>query len=270
MARIAWYHVGPFSLSIFEIESRDMRFDGWFWPVIIAPFIGSFLGVLVVRLPRGEPIVWDRSRCDHCGHGLALRDLIPIASWLGLGGRCRYCGEPIARLFVGMEIGSVLIVLWAASAGGAPSLWATSILGFFLAVLAVIDFRDGVLPDLLTLPLIPLGLAVCESIDPSALWQHVIGAAVGFLAFAAIRMGYSQLRKQEGLGLGDAKLLAASGAWVSWQGLPSVVLIATLLTLTIILVMRTQGQSITRNQRVPFGPALCLGTWLVWLYGPLP
>jgi leader peptidase (prepilin peptidase) / N-methyltransferase len=247
-----------------------MHFDMWFWPVIAAPFIGSFLAVLIVRVPRGEPIAWDRSRCDRCGHALAVRDLVPIASWVALRGRCRYCGEKIAILFLGMEIGAVMIALWAAMISYGASLWASCVLGWCLCALAVIDFRDGLLPDVLTLTLIPVGLGVCSIFDPPSLLQNVIGACAGFVGFAAIRLVYRRLRKQEGLGLGDAKLLAAAGAWVSWQGLPSVVLIAALLTLAMVLLTRTWGRPITGNQRIPFGPALCLGTWLVWLYGPLP
>ena len=68
----------------------------WVWPLLAAPFIGSFLGVLVRRLPRGEPVAWERSRCESCGTALTARDMVPLVSFLLLRGRCRACGAPIA------------------------------------------------------------------------------------------------------------------------------------------------------------------------------
>jgi leader peptidase (prepilin peptidase)/N-methyltransferase len=99
--------------------------------------------------------------------------------------------------------------------------------------------------------------------------DSAIGAGAGFAIFALVRWLYRRLRGREGLGLGDAKLLAAAGAWVTWNGLPSVVLIAAVFGLVSALVMAQRGEQLSLNQRLAFGPALCLGTWLVWLYGPI-
>jgi leader peptidase (prepilin peptidase) / N-methyltransferase len=243
----------------------------WLWPVLVAPFIGSFLGVLVTRLPAGRPVVSGRSACDHCGHVLGPADLIPIASWLALRGRCRYCSAKITLFPLFIEVGALLVAVWAASVSDGLALWASCVLGWVLLTLAAIDFRDGILPDVLTLPLIGIGLAATYFLAP---WQMLVidsavGAAAGFVLFVLIRWLYSRLRGREGLGLGDAKLLAAAGAWVTWNGLPSVVLIGAATGLVLALIMRLRGVELTLNQQVPFGPALCLGTWLVWLYGPI-
>jgi leader peptidase (prepilin peptidase)/N-methyltransferase len=246
-----------------------MEAPEWLWPVLASPFIGSFLGVLVVRLPEGRPVAGGRSACDHCGHTLGPLDLVPIASWLALCGHCRHCGAKIGPLPLVIELGAVLVAAWAAGVSDGVALWAGCILGWALLTLAAIDFRDGFLPDVLTLPLIVLGLAATYFLAPWQMLDSAIGAVAGFAIFAGIRWLYRRLRGREGLGLGDAKLLAASGAWVAWDGLPSVVLIGAAAGLAVALIMHLRGEQLTLNQRLAFGPALCLGTWLVWLYGPI-
>lgn len=246
-----------------------METPEWLWPVLAAPFIGSFLGVLVTRLPEDRPVVAGRSACDHCGQKLGPADLVPIASWLALRGHCRYCGAKITALPLIIEVGTLLVALCAASVSDGLALWAGCVLGWVLLALAAIDIRDGILPDVLTLPLIVLGLVATYFLSPGQMLDSAIGAAVGFAIFGLIRFLYRRLRGREGLGLGDAKLLAAAGAWVTWNGLPSVVLIAAVAGLVIALVMARRGQQLTLQQRIAFGPALCLGIWLVWLYGPI-
>lgn len=245
-----------------------MEIMPWLWPVLAAPFVGSFLGVLVTRLPGDEPVVWGRSACDSCGHRLGARDLMPLVSWLALSGRCRYCGAAIAGFYPAIELGAIAIALWAASVADGWLLWATCALGWTLLALALVDWRDGILPDALTLPLLALGLGVTYFSDPTHLADSAIGAAAGFLFFVAIRWLYRRLRGREGMGLGDAKLLAAAGAWVAWDGLPSVVLVATALGLAAALIMALRGRRMTGDLSLAFGPALCAGLWIVWLYGP--
>jgi leader peptidase (prepilin peptidase)/N-methyltransferase len=246
-----------------------MEAPGWLWPVLAAPFIGSFLGVLVTRLPEGRPVAGGRSVCDQCGQKLGPLDLVPIASWLALRGRCRHCGAKITTLPLVIELGAVLVALWAASVSDGLALWAGCILGWALLTLAAIDFRDGILPDVLTLPLIVCGLVATYFLAPWQMLDSAIGAVAGFAFFAVVRWLYRRLRGREGLGLGDAKLLAAAGAWVTWNGLPSVVLIGAAAGLAVALIMLRRGERLALDQRLPFGPALCLGAWLVWLYGPI-
>jgi len=222
-----------------------------------------------MRLPAGKPVTWDRSACDHCGHRLRAADLVPIASWLAARGRCRHCGARLALLYPAIELGALGVAIWAATVSEGWLLWASCALGWCLLALAVIDLRDGLLPDGLTLPLVPLGLAVAYLEDPSTLVPRAIGAVAGYAVFAFVRIFYRRLRGRDGLGLGDVKLLAAAGAWVSWDGLPSVVLIAAIAGLGAVLIGAVAGRRIAVDQRLAFGPSLCLATWLVWLYGPL-
>ena len=141
-------------------------------------------------------------------------------------------------------------------------------LGWALLALSWIDLRTLLLPDYLTLPLIPAGVAVGWASPGAAPLDHVIGAAAGFAFFAALGLGYRRLRGREGLGLGDAKLLAAGGAWLGWAGLPSMVLIAAVTALAGSLVAAAAGRA-AADQETPFGPYLALGLWMVWILGPL-
>ncbi len=241
----------------------------WLFPVAAAPFVGSFLGLLADRLPAGGRVVSGRSACPHCRHRLGPRDLVPVLSWLVARGRCRYCGARLGVFYPAIEIGALAIAVWAASMLGGWLLWAGCALGWTLLALGLIDARHTVLPDELTLPLIGAGLGVAYLIDPALLPDHAIGAAAGFAAFMAVGFAYRRLRGREGLGLGDAKLLAGAGAWVSWWGLPSVVLLAALGALTVALGRSIAGRPVSLTDEVPFGSALALALWLVWLYGPL-
>lgn len=237
--------------------------------IVVAPFIGSFLAVVALRWGQARGAVRGRSACDACGATLAPLDLVPLVSFVGLRGRCRHCGAAIDPTHVALELGALTVVVWAAFVTSGWILVASCALGWTLLTLAAIDWRTGLLPDVLTLPLIVAGLGVSFALDSGSLLDHVIGAAVGFVAFWALAEAYRLLRGRDGLGLGDAKLLAASGAWLSWSGLPSVILFAAFIGLALVLAQRLRGGALQATDRLAFGPALAAATWLVWLYGPL-
>jgi leader peptidase (prepilin peptidase)/N-methyltransferase len=237
--------------------------------VALSPIVGSLLGLLVVRLPAGEGVVLGRSRCRSCSQPLRPLDLVPLASWLALRGRCRACGQKISRLYPAVELAAVLIAVWTALAVPGIVVWATAVLGWTLLALAVIDARALILPDALTLPLAACGLAVAWWLDAASLGGHAVGAFCGWLGFWLIARLYRALRHRPGLGEGDAKLMAAAGAWVGWQGLPSVILIAALAALGAVAVAQVLRRPLDAATPIPFGPFLALGLWLTWLYGPL-
>ncbi|HJU16493.1 MAG TPA: prepilin peptidase, partial [Stellaceae bacterium] len=193
--------------------------------IAAAPFIGSFLGVLIRRLPERRPIAWARSACEHCGRRLAARDLVPLVSWLSARGRCRGCGQPIGWFYPAVELAALAVAL-AALAADSGRWWLDCLLGWWLLVLAWVDARCWLLPDALTLPLVLAGLIAAAGLAPDALLDRALGAALGYAILAGIAFFYRKARGRDGLGGGDAKLLAASGAWVGAGGLPSVIFLA--------------------------------------------
>lgn len=247
-------------------------YEPWLVPLIVlvaAPFVGSFIGLLVMRLPAGRPVVFGRSACDHCAKPLDGYDLIPVFSWLIRCGRCRHCGHRLSTFYPFVELAALVIAAWAAAVTLGWILVATALFGWTLLTLALIDWRTQTLPDALTLPLAGAGLIVAFLLDRGAVADHALGAAAGFIAFEAIAILYRLLRGRAGLGLGDAKLLAALGAWLSWTGLPTAVLYAGTIGLSVALAVSLSGRPIDATERLPFGTFLAIGGWLVWLYGPL-
>jgi leader peptidase (prepilin peptidase) / N-methyltransferase len=241
----------------------------WLPLLIIAPFIGSFLGTLIVRLPESRPVLVARSRCDRCGAALGPLELVPLASWLVLRGRCRHCGAAIGSFPVAIELAALGVVAWAATVTTGPVLVASCVLGWLLLTLALIDWRHFLLPDPLNAVLALGGLIAAWFFDRAALADHLIALAAGFAVFAALGFAYRRWRGRDGLGLGDAKLLGALGAWVSWQGLPSVVLFGAVSGLVVAFAAAFAGRHLSATTRIPFGAFLALGGWIVWLYGPL-
>ena len=234
----------------------------WLLPVILSPFIGSFAALLIRRLPAGQPVVLARSRCEACGHRLGPWELIPLVSVVMLGGRCRWCRGRIAPMHLVVELAFIAIAGWAVLAETDERLvWLDCALGWSLLTLAWIDWEHMVLPDVLTLPLVLAGLGATWLEEPSALGEHAAGAAAGYLAFRAIEIGYRRLRGRDGLGQGDAKLMAAAGAWLGLAPLPAVVFTAAMIGLAIAAGLRIAGQILHGGSAIPFGPALCAAIW---------
>ena len=236
--------------------------------LVAAPFVGSFLGVVVRRLPEGRSIAWGRSRCEYCGAALEARDLVPLYSWLAAKGRCRSCRHPLGWFYPGIELTALAVALAAVAVDRGADLWLDCLFGWWLLTLGWIDLRDGCCLTSLTLPLVIAGLAAAAALDPEQLTDRALGAALGYLALRVIALLYRLLRGREGLGHGDAKLLAASGAWVGTSALPQVVLGAAVSALVAAACLRLAGVRLDARSALPFGPFLALATWLIWLLGP--
>ena len=248
-----------------------MGFDTIGWSAVVAaPFIGSFLGVVIRRLPEGRPIAWSRSRCEGCGGTLGVRDLVPLLSWLAARGRCRFCGCPLGWFYPAVELAVLSIALIAVVLDQGRGVWLDCILGWWLLALGLIDARSWLLPDPLTLPLVVAGLIESLLFDRDELTSRALGAAFGYLALRGVAYLYRRLRGRDGLGQGDAKLLAAAGAWVGAAALPQVILFAALAALGAALCARLAGIRLGALSALPFGPFLALATWVVWLLQALP
>jgi len=232
--------------------------------ILVAPFVGSFLGLIIRRLPDGSPTAWGRSACEQCGTRLKVRDLIPLFSWFAQKGQCRYCGRPLGWFYPGIELAALAVAVNALLVDGEGA-WLDCILGWWLLTLGWIDLRCWLLPDILTLPLLLVGLAAAAAFDPEQLTQRALGAALGYSSLLAVAAVYRKLRGREGLGRGDAKLLAASGAWVGAAALPQLILIGAVSALVAAACVRFAGVRLSAHSALPFGPFLALATWVLWL-----
>lgn len=202
-------------------------------------------------------------------HGVEAGSLVDAIPWVGWA-RMRARGAPGAGFRLALEIGAPLVALWAVLVTPAAWAWPTAALGWLLLTASTVDARDGLLPDGMNAALAGLGLAAAALVGRATFVDHAIGLVAGYGVFVAVAAVFARLRGREGLGRGDAKLLGAGGAWVGWQGLASVVLIAaTAALITVAVSARLRGRTLRGDAAAPFGPFLSLGVWLTWLYGPL-
>jgi leader peptidase (prepilin peptidase)/N-methyltransferase len=144
------------------------------------------------------------------------------------------------------------------------------VLAFALAWASVVDIDRFILPDLITLGLVLAGLGVALMLGPEALLHRAIGAVAGYGVLAGLALWYRRVRKREGLGLGDAKLLAAAGAWLGWAALPAVLLLASLSALVLFGLWSLRAGRIDASTPLPFGPFIAAGFWLAWVFPDLP
>jgi leader peptidase (prepilin peptidase)/N-methyltransferase len=224
--------------------------------------VGSFVGLVTVRLPAGEPVALGRSRCPACRRTLGARDLVPVLSWLALRGRCRTCGAAISTRHSLIELGAGAIGTLAGMAGNPTQAALLALFGWVLLALAILDAEHLWLPNRITLPLAAVGLAASFAPSGMGLFDSFAGAVAGYAGLVLVAALYRRLRGRVGLGGGDPTLLGAIGAWTGWQALPYVLLLAALGGLTIALVLILLRR-VDRTTRLPFGSFLAAAGWLV-------
>lgn len=226
---------------------EQVRLWGAVWSFALGASVGSFLNVVIARMPAGESVVRPGSRCPRCKAPIAWYDNLPILSWLLLRARCRRCGAPIAWRYPLVELLGGLAAL-AAFARHGFSAAAAAELAFaaVLVALAFIDLDTWLLPHALTWPLLAGGLLLSAAgfAPAGALLPSALGAAIGWGAFALVSFAGEKVWKREALGFGDVWLLGAIGAWLGAWALLPVVLLASLqgsaVGLTLILLGRSE------------------------------
>lgn len=210
-------------------------------PAVVAAVIGG-LGLIV-----GGIIAFVSTRLRDDGHDTAPRWRNPL-----------------------IVLAGVVLGVWAGFSG---ETWlmaaATAILGWQLLLIAIVDAENFWLPDILTWPLVATGLGVAAILGWNVALSHLIGTAVGFGGLWVLGRLYRIVRKRDGLGGGDPFLFAGAGAWVSWLGLPWVLLWACAVSLSLVFVMLMWRRNVAMTQKLPFGVFLAVGIWLTCLYGPL-
>lgn len=269
-------------------ESAPLFLTGVF---VFGLLIGSFLNVVILRVPArlihdwrsqcrelleiGEApddaappdILWNRSRCPKCGHGIRAHENIPVLSYLLLRGKCSSCSEKISFRYPVIELATALLFLVTAlHFGPTIQFLAAMLLTGFLVALTGIDVDHQLLPDNLTLPLLWLGLVLSlfeVFVDPVS---SIIGATAGYLSLWIVYHLFRLLTGKEGMGFGDFKLLAALGAWMGWQMLPLIILFSSLVgaVVGIVLMGLHRHQS---GQPMPFGPFIAAAGWIALIWG---
>ena len=229
------------------------------YAALIGLVVGSFLNVLIHRIPRRISTIRPRSRCPYCGGGIRPTDNIPVVSWILLAGKCRHCTAPISPRYPLVEaITATLFVGCVARFGFTPTALAAAVLCCLLLVLAAIDLEHYLLPDRITLPGIALGLALQPWLPGTTLLDAILGVLVGAGILILIVNLWFWLRDEESMGLGDVNMLAMIGAFLGWQGVATTLLLASLAGalagLSLVIARR-----LTLKSRLPFGFFLALG-----------
>ena len=229
--------------------------------------IGSFLNVFVHRLPRQQSVAWPPSACPHCGHMLAWYENIPVLSYLALRARCRKCRAPISARYPLIEaLTAVMFVLGMWYYGPTVVLAQRLLLGCVLIVLFAIDLEHHLLPNVITLPAIAIGFAFSFFTEPG--WMaSLIGILVGGGLLFAVAEAYYRVRKEEGLGMGDVKMLAMIGAFLGWK-LTIVTLMMASFTGTLVGIGLLATGRGGMKFALPFGTFLALGAAIAATVGP--
>lgn len=256
---------------------------------LLGLLVGSFINVIVYRLPIMLERAWQsselpnelpteafnlavpRSHCPSCAQQLSASENVPVVSFLFLRGRCRHCKSRISARYPLVEIAaSVASILVAMTFGFTASTLAFLAFAWFLLALSLIDLDHHLLPDDLTLPLLWLGLLVSAfnlGLPGVSLFDAVIGAAAGYMTLWSLFWAFLLVTGKEGLGYGDFKLLAALGAWLGWQAILPVLLLASLAGAAIGLILIVFGGR-ERSAPLPFGPFLAAAGFVMLIWGP--
>ncbi len=267
-----------------------------FWLVSIAFFsllVGSFLNVVIVRLPKAiqqewqrecslllklpesDPqtsrsalasVAWPASHCTQCQTPLKAWHNIPVISYLWLRGKCAFCNTSISPRYILVELlttGLGLMIAWVL--GASITTVMALVLTYTLVALTFIDLEHKLLPDLLTLPLIWLGLVVNSFGLFSTLEDALWGVVAGYMSLWLVYWVFRLVTGKHGMGYGDFKLLAALGAWLGWETLPIIVLISAAFGVVVSLILRMKTTPI--DPQIPFGPFLSMGGCIYLLWG---
>lgn len=228
--------------------------------------IGSFLNVVIHRLPRGRSIVFPPSACPSCGARIRWYDNVPLAGWLVLRGRCRDCRAPISIRYPAVELVTMLAFLacyW--RFGPEWLLLPRLLLTAALVALFAIDLEHQLLPNAITVPGIAIGV-LCSLVLPPGLRESLIGVALGGGVLWAIGEAWYRLRHVEAMGFGDVKMLAMVGAFLGWKMVVVTFVLSSLLGGTFAAILLAARKT-TLTSVIPFGTFLAVAAFIAALWG---
>jgi leader peptidase (prepilin peptidase)/N-methyltransferase len=234
---------------------------------VVGAVIGSFLNVCIYRLPLGRSVVWPSSACESCKRELAWHENLPLVSWIMLAAKCRTCKAPLSirhPLVEAITAAMFGTAMWYYGPG--VLLASRLVFGCALIVLFAIDLEHYLLPDVITLPGIVVGLAFSFVTEPGWL-PSLIGAVVGGGGLWLLAEVYYRVRHEEGLGMGDVKMLAMIGAFIGWQ-LTIVTLMMASLSGAIVGLLLIVSRKGDMKYALPFGTFLAMGAALAATVGP--
>jgi len=244
---------------------------------IFGSIVGSFLNVCIVRIPKKESLIHPPSHCPNCKNPIPFYDNIPLISYLCLWGRCRFCRKPIsARYFFVELLTAALAVALSARFGLGLGFFANFVLVAALIVIAFIDLDVRIVPDIISLPGIALGLFLSVvqrpwptdplSVPPSPL-SSLLGIILGGGTLIVVAMAYHGITGVEGMGGGDIKLLAMTGAFLGWPSVP-LTLFAASLAGSVVGLAFMAAKGVDSKFALPFAPFLCTGALFYLFFGP--
>lgn len=228
--------------------------------------IGSFLNVVIHRLPRGLSLVWPSSACPACGASIRSYDNVPVAAWLWLRGRCRDCASPISIRYPVVEFVTMVVFVahyW--RFGVEPLVWPRLLFATALIALFVIDLEHQLLPNRITLPGIVAGLVFSLFLPPGII-TALLGVVLGGGVLWAIGETWSRLRGVEAMGFGDVKMLAMIGAFLGWQMVVVTFVISSIVGGLFAAVLLASGRT-SWTSALPFGTFLAIGALVASLWG---
>ena len=237
--------------------------------IVLGALWGSFANVCIYRLPLDKGVVTGRSFCFKCKKKILWYDNIPILSYFLLGGKCRKCKKPISSQYLFVEILSAVsfgIVYF--NFGISITTLLLIILNLSFIIIFFIDLKHYIIPNVITFPLMALGFL--KSFDPHLnpifpnYINSLIGGVFGYGIICSIIFFYKQVRKKEGMGLGDAKLFGVIGFWFGWLAIPFVIFLSSVIAL-ISVVPALMKNSKKLSSQIPFGPYIIIGT-IVYLF----
>ncbi|MBW2078130.1 MAG: prepilin peptidase [Deltaproteobacteria bacterium] len=239
-----------------------------FFVFSLGAIIGSFLNVCIVRLPKRESIIRPSSHCPHCNEPIRFYDNIPIISYIHLAGKCRHCNKRISLRYPIVE-GLTGLMTVALFMRYGPSVQFLLLLLFSAALLIItfIDLDHQIIPDVVSIPGIPCGVAASLLIPTISWLDSLLGILVGGGLLLLIAVGYKWITGREGMGGGDIKLLAMMGAWLGWKAIPFILLASSLIG---ILIGGGSGLVLKKGlkTKIPFGPFLSISSIIYIFFGP--
>ena len=231
---------------------------------IIGSLWGSFSNVCIYRLPNNGNVAKGRSFCPNCKNKIKWFDNIPFFSYLFLKGKCRQCSKPISfQYFIVELLSAISFVLIFHIYGVSITTLLLLILSIFFIIIFFIDLKHFIIPNVLTFPLMVIGFL--KSFDPNLnqtifpnYINSLIGGLFGYSIIWLIIFFYKKVRKKEGMGLGDAKLMAVIGFWFGWISIPFTIFISSTVAL-VLVVPSLINQSRKMSSEIPFGPYIIIG-----------